>query len=110
MITRIINMDQWPEWNRKIFTEDLSAGVIGINREHPNYQEVIAILRRMESSAPLLIITQKDYRKIFRDSENYEDPPCIQIFSHGQNTGHYTIDEIIKETSLTVKFISDDLK
>ena len=46
MITRIINMDQWPEWNRKIFTEDLSAGVIGINREHPNYQEAIAILDR----------------------------------------------------------------
>lgn len=110
MITRIINMDQWPEWNRKIFTEDLSAGVIGINREHPNYQEAIAILRRMESSAPLLIITQKDYRKIFRDSENYEDPPCIQVFSHGQNTGHYTVDELINQEKLTCQFIQDDLK
>lgn len=110
MITRTINMDQWPNWNEKIFTEDISAAVIGINRNHPNYQEVISTLRGMETSAPLLIVTQKDYRKIFRDSENYEDPPCIQVFSHGQNTGHYTVDEIINKTKLTVAFINDDLK
>ena len=110
MITRIITMDQWPEWNRKIFVDDKSAAIIGINRNHPNYTSAIEVLRRMDASDPLLIVTQKDYRKIFHDSDNYEDPPCIQVFSHGQNTGHYTVDELLQQTKLTIKFIKDDLQ
>ncbi|MCM1230766.1 MAG: hypothetical protein NC489_11585 [Ruminococcus flavefaciens] len=110
MMTRVINMDQWPEWNRKIFVDGISAAVIGINRDNKKYTETIATLRRIDVSHPLLIVTQKDYKKIFQDAENYESPPCIQVFSHSQNTGHYTVDEIINQTELTCEFITDDLK
>jgi len=109
MNTRVITMDQWPDWNRKIFVDSISAAVIGINRNHPSYNSAVAYLRHLNSDAPLLIVNTKDYRKIFHDAENYEDPPCIQVFSHGQNTGHYAVDELIKHPSLTVDFIKDDL-
>lgn len=110
MISHKLNMDQWPDWEQKIFGQYQPAVIISIDHKHPNYADAIAALRAINNSHHLLILNYKDYKKIFRDGESYEDPPCIQVFSHGVNSGHYTIEDLIEHTTITQQCIDKDLR
>lgn len=111
MIVHPSTKDEWGSAIETMVSKTKSPFVIlAIDNEHPYYLEAVARIRRINLPYPAYILREPDYLSmVYRHGDDYEPAPCIQVFSQGINTGHYTIEELLQQTDLTTEFIMADL-
>lgn len=83
------NIDLWEKWNNLIFREKKPAIVFTMYDKDKRKKHMIDRLRERSGSIPVILLEPKDFKKIFRDADEYMDPPVMIGFWGGECVAHF---------------------